>query len=57
MTVKLTDIPRNDVDACVRYHDDRGGVTPEDEHVMVMLQDDPRALLAKMRHWKSRGRR
>ena len=52
--MKITDITRNDVEACVRYHDENDGVTPEEAEGMIMLQSDPGEILRLMKHWKTR---
>ena len=45
------DIDRNDIAACVEYHD-ANGATPDDIRTMIMLQDDPAELLAIIAGWK-----
>lgn len=53
--MRIYQIPRNDVAACIAYHDERGGVTPDDLHVMFMLQDDPSELTRVSASWKAPG--
>ena len=48
------DLPRNDVEACARYYKRRGGVTADEMHVMLMLQDDPSELERVAADWKVR---
>lgn len=51
----VSDIPRNNVAACIAYARKHKGVTPDEAHVMVMLQDDPTELLKVMAKWPSRS--
>lgn len=50
--MKITDIARNDIAACVAYHDEHDGVTSDEAHVLIMLQSDPAELIAIMKRWK-----
>lgn len=47
------DLPRNDVQACVRFYESHG-VTSEEMAVMLRLQDDDTELLAIAADWKQR---
>lgn len=51
--MKIGELERNDVDGALAYARERvaeaGAVTDEDVHVLQMLQDDPRALNARLR--------
>lgn len=44
--MRIYQIPRNDLDACMAYHDRHQGVTPDEAHVMYLLQDDTEAFKA-----------
>lgn len=47
----IWDLGRNDVDACIAYRQEHGGVTSDEARVMVRLQDDPTKLLDEMKAW------
>ena len=40
--------PRNDIAAARRYYERRGALDPEDVEMLLMLQDEPQALLDVM---------
>jgi hypothetical protein len=62
MPLKIAELPRNDVDAAVRYLEqqlDAGAFTADDGQSLMMLQDDPDALgeavAAMIKRRKGRG--
>lgn len=53
MHMFVFDIPRNDIAACERYWREHE-ITGEDWRVMVLLQDDPAALIKAAKRWPKR---
>jgi hypothetical protein len=50
---RLHEIARNDVPACEAYYE-AYGVTSNEMHIMVRLQNDPEPLLEIMKRWKAK---
>lgn len=52
MTAKTVwDLPRNDIAACIEYHDKHPDMTPEEIRIMVKLQDDETQLMEITKGW------
>lgn len=49
----VTEVPRNDLAAVTAFYESRGQVTPEELHILYMLQDDDAELrrLVKSKKW------
>lgn len=47
----VTAVPRNDIAAATAFYESRGKVTPEEMHILYMLQDDPRELERVAKSW------
>jgi len=45
-------LPRNDVEACERFHAERGQITKSELRVMMRLQDDDSKLLEIAKTWR-----
>lgn len=46
------DLDRNDIAACIEFHDEHPSMTSEEIRVMVKLQDDPAELMEIAKGWR-----
>lgn len=56
LTMPITDVPRNDIEACIRYYESRGSrITPDEVSMLLQLQDRPAKLMKLTADWNVTG--
>lgn len=54
LAMPITDVPRNDIDACRRYYESRGSrITPDEMSMLLQLQDRPAKLMRLSAGWNT----
>lgn len=56
LAMPITDVPRNDIEACRRYYESRGSrITPDEMSMLLQLQDRPGKLMKLSESWRVTG--